>query len=74
MATLDILTETEASQTASGIDTALPSDELARMVTAVSARIDELVGPVVNRAVTEYHNGGGVIRPRQTAVASVTTL
>ena len=74
MATLDILTETEASQSASGIDTALPSDSLARMVTAVSARIDELVGPVVNRAVTEYHNGGGVIRPRQTPLASVTTL
>lgn len=74
MATLDILTENEASQAASGVDTALLSGELTRMVTAVSARIDELVGPVVQRAVTEYHDGGGVIRPRQTPTASITTL
>lgn len=74
MATLDILSEQEASHAASGVDGALLSVELGRMVTAVSARIDELVGPVVQRAVTEYHDGGGVIRPRQTPVASVTTL
>jgi hypothetical protein len=73
MATLDILTEIEASQAASGVDSAVLTD-LTRMVTAVSVRIDELVGPVVNRAVTEYHDGGGVIRPRQTPVSSVTTL
>jgi hypothetical protein len=74
MATLDILTEVEASEAASGVDTATLSTELPRMVTAVSARIDELVGPVVNRTITEYHDGGGVIRPRQTPVSSVTTL
>ncbi len=73
MATLDILTDVEASQAASGVDTAYLVD-LSRMVTAVSVRIDELVGPVVNRAVTEYHDGGGVIRPRQTPVSTVTTL
>lgn len=73
MATLDILTEFEASQAASGVDLAALA-ELPRMVTAVSARIDEIVGPVVNRTVTEYHDGGGVIRPRQTPVSSVTTL
>lgn len=74
MATLDILTDSEASLAASGIDTAVSPIELARMVTAVSARIDELVGPVVNRTVTEYHDGGGFIYPRQTPVSSVTTL
>lgn len=31
---------------------------LARLVTAVSERIDQMCGPVINRAVTERHNGG----------------
>ena len=73
MATLDILTATEGVNAALGVDTGHEAD-VARMVTAVSGRIDALVGPVVNRTVTEYHSGGGVIRPRQTPVASVTTL
>jgi len=74
MATLDILTTAEAIQAASGIDEANLSSQLERMVTAVSARLDELVGPVVNRTVTEYHHGGGSVRPRQTPLSAVTTL
>lgn len=72
MATLDILTANEASYAAAGVYDIF--DGLDRMVSAVSARIDELVGPVVQRSVTEYHDGGGVIFPRQTPVSSVTTL
>ena len=73
MATLDILTLGEAIRAALGVDTGHEGD-VARMVTAVSGRIDELVGPVVNRTVTEYHDGGSVIWPRQTPVSAVTTL
>ena len=73
MATLDILTLAEAVRAALGVDTG-HEDDVARMVTAVSGRIDELVGPVVNRTVTEYHDGGSVIWPRQTPVSAVTTL
>lgn len=44
-------------------------------ITAVSRRFDEVIGPVVNRAVTEYHDGGDcLIRPRQTPLSAVTTL
>ncbi|HWH31205.1 MAG TPA: hypothetical protein VNU01_00895, partial [Egibacteraceae bacterium] len=73
--TLDILTlaegKTACNITGTGHDT-----ELAQFITAVSRRIDELCGPVVNRTVTdELHNGGrGFIRPRKTPVDSVTTL
>ena len=74
MATLDILTTAEAIQAASGMDDANLSGQLEQMVSAVSARLDELVGPVVNRTVTEYHDGGGSIRPRQTPLSAVTTL
>jgi len=73
VATLDILTPAEGIKAALGVDTG-HEDDIARMVTAVSARIDELVGPVVTRTVTEYHDGGAEIWPRQTPVASVTTL
>ena len=74
MATLDILTVAEGIRAALGVDTG-HEDDVARMVTAVSGRIDKLVGPVVNRVVTEYHDGGcEAIWPRQTPVSSVTTL
>ena len=73
MAILDIINDVEAVKAALGVDVGHEVD-VARMVTAVSARIDELVGPVVNRSVTEYHDGGGDIWPRQTPVSSVTTL
>lgn len=74
MATLDILSFDEAAYAAFGVEVPSNVEGLPRMVTAVSARIDELVGPVVNRTVTEYHDGGGAVRPRQTPVSSVTTL
>ena len=74
MATLDILTVAEGIRAALGVDTG-HEDDVARMVTAVSGRIDELVGPVVNRTVTEYHHGGSYdIWPRQTPLSAVTTL
>ncbi len=45
-------------------------------VSAVSAAVDELVGPVVVRTVTgEQHPGGGeTVRLRRTPVSSVTTV
>lgn len=73
---LDILTDAEATLAALNVSTA--GDHLAsiqRMNSAVSGRLDELVGPVVNRTVTEYHDGGqATIWPRETPVSSVTTL
>lgn len=74
---LDILTEAEASRAALGTDSPGAShlEQIARMNTAISRRIDELVGPVVQREVTEYHDGDvEVLLPRQTPVASVTTV
>lgn len=71
--TLDILTLAEARL---AIDVSAGHDaELAQAITAVSRAVDDLCGPVVNRTVTEYHDGGwDHIRPRQTPVSSVTTL
>ena len=72
---LDILTEAEAQRAALSSDTTGHETQIARMVTAISTRIDEMCGPVVNRTVTEYHDGGlATIWPRQTPVSSVTTL
>lgn len=74
MATLDILTAAEAQTAAINAATG-HEDRVAQMNTAVSKRVDELVGPVVQRPVTEYHDGGcPAIRPRLSPVASVTTL
>lgn len=60
MATLDVLTLDEA-KTALGLGATQPPDEplLATWVTAVSQRLDTLVGPVVKRTVAgELHDGG----------------
>lgn len=55
--------------------TASHDGQLERFITAISRRMDEVIGPVVNRAVTEYHDGGGcALWPRQTPVSSITTL
>lgn len=45
-------------------------------VTAVSQRLDQACGPIVQRTVTdEFHSGGcGLIRLRRSPVASVTTV
>ncbi len=67
------LTETKASLR-------LPSNAsdglLAAWVSAVSVRVDELCGPVVNRTITdEFHDGGWPsIYPRFVPVSSVTSL
>ncbi len=49
---------------------------LAAWVSAVSVRVDELCGPVVNRTITdEFHDGGWPsIYPRFVPVSSVTSL
>lgn len=78
--TLDVLTLPEAytaiNDPTSASAATGPNDEmLERFITTISNRLDELVGPIVNRTVTEYHNGGcAVIWPRQTPVSSVTTV
>lgn len=74
---LDLLTEAEGQRAAMGSNTPTTAHAtvIARMVTAVSRRVDRLCGPVVHRTVTEYHDGGqSDIRPYRTPVASVTTL
>jgi len=49
--------------------------KLEQQVTAISRRMDELVGPVVNRSLTEYHDGGSTcLVPRRTPVDSIGTL
>ncbi|HEU5085667.1 MAG TPA: hypothetical protein VFU14_20165 [Acidimicrobiales bacterium] len=53
----DLLSPTEGSQ-AVGPNTAAADGRIARLVTAVSRRIDRLCGPVVEREVTEAHDGG----------------
>lgn len=74
---LDILTEAEAIRAALGTDSAAVNhtEQIARMNTAVSRRIDEVVGPVVQRTVTEYRDGGcGSIYPHRTPVVSVASV
>lgn len=75
--TLDILTLGEA-KAAINLDSSVATHdtEIARFVTAVSRRIDELCGPVVVRTITgEQHPGGGrSIVPRKRPVSSVTTI
>lgn len=76
MAVLDLITLGEAKATLNISSAELEHDEeIARFVSAVSERIDDLCGPVVARSVTELHDGGGyALRPRSTPVSAVTTL
>lgn len=76
MAALDLITLNEAKATLNISSGELEHDEeIARFVTAVSERIDDLCGPVVARSVTELHDGGRyALRPRSTPVSAVTTL
>lgn len=72
--TLDVLAIGEAEK-AINVPSGSHTTELEQAITAVSRRIDEVCGPVVIRAVTEYHDGGeSVIVPRETPVSDVTTL
>ena len=74
MATTDILSIDEARQAIMAPDQR--NDEwLALMVSAVSQRIDKITGPVVNRSVTEYHDGGTTeILPRSRPIYSIASL
>lgn len=75
--TLDVLTLEEAKR---AINLDLGDDdhdtELAAFVTAVSRRLDALVGPVVIRTITgERHPGGGsIIFPHYTPISSITSV
>lgn len=75
MAATDLLTAAEIKDVleVSGSD---HDTELAALITAVSGRIDDLCGPVVNRTITSELHSGGVhkIRPYFTPISSVTTL
>lgn len=71
---LDVISLTDA-KTAVNVTTDDHDVELQLFITAVSRRFDQLIGPVVQRSVTEYHDGGNCyIMPRQTPLSSVTTL
>lgn len=75
--TLDVLTLAEG-KVAVGIDSADTSQDtpLAAKITAVSRRLDQLVGPIVRRTVTgEVHEGGRCeIKVRRYPVYSFTTV
>lgn len=77
MATLDVISTAEA-KTALNIPTAdtTQDSELAVYATAVSLRLDALVGPIVNRTITgEVHDGGrSFIILRYSPVSSVTSV
>lgn len=76
MATLDLLSASEAAAVVSspGVD----STKLAAITTAVSLRLDELVGPIVRRTITaERHSGVSgrrVIDLRRWPVQSVSAV
>lgn len=77
MATLDVITLAEAHAAINLDDGDTDHDaELARFVTAVSLRMDALVGPVVNRTITaEVHDGGsGLVFLKYAPVSSITSL
>lgn len=77
MAATDVL-ELQWAKDALRVSVGDPRDHplLEAYVTAVSERLDQACGPVVQRTVTdELHSGGcGLIRLRKSPVASVTTL
>lgn len=58
MATLDVISLAEAKSALNLSGTTAHDTELPGWITAVSLRLDELIGPVVRRAVTEKHDGG----------------
>ncbi|MEV5538480.1 hypothetical protein AB0L13_16615 [Saccharopolyspora shandongensis] len=59
MAALDVISLDEAKQAVNVTGTTEHDTELALWITAVSQRLDELVGPVVVRTITgEAHDGG----------------
>lgn len=75
--TYDLLTLAEG-KAALNIESAVTTfdTELATYITALSQRIDDMVGPVVKRSISaEQHDSGhGVIWPRYSPVATVGTV
>lgn len=74
--TLDIVTLSEAKDGLNLNNTTRYDDELALWITAVSRRLDQLVGPVVQRTVsTEAHTGGDhEIYLAQHPISSITSV
>lgn len=74
MATTDLLTHQEALA-ALNMASDPVGDDVDAMLSGISGQIDDLCGPVVARAVTEYHDGGCLsILPRTTPILSVTSV
>jgi len=74
-ATLDVLTLAEAKAAVKLTESNASDTEIARWTTAVSLRLDELVGPVVRRTVTDELDGGDACVYLTTyPVASVTSV
>lgn len=79
MATLDVITLEEARIALDVTQTDEHDDELPAYITAVSQRLDALIGPIVQRTVTdEKHNGGDgedrLIFLRHYPIASVASV
>src|SRR5437868_6897514 len=75
-AALDLITLNEAKHELNlDLTSTDPDGELARYITAVSRRLDDLCGPIVERTVTdEPHNGGRVRIFLDAPISSVTTV
>ncbi len=74
---LDVITLAEAKQALNLVGTNTTQDvELGAYITAISLRLDALVGPIVKRAITnEARDGGGLtIRTRYYPVDSITSI
>lgn len=74
---IDVLTLIEAKAAVGLSQTNVDADDrLAQAITAISAQLDELCGPVRTRTVTsETHDGGGYsIQLRRVPVYSITTV
>lgn len=77
MAATDVLSLAEARQIVGLRQADSPKDDLLAMfVTGVSERLDSLVGPVVERTITnELHDGGAVtVLPKQYPVSTLTQV
>lgn len=76
MAALDVITLDAAKRAINlGEFNADHDPSLESLITAVSQRLDKVIGPVVQRSVTEEHPGGcESIWPLQTPVSEITTV
>lgn len=75
MAVNDILTLEEARQALDVTQTFEHDDEIPQYITAVSDRLDGLIGPIVQRTYTEKHDGGEMyIFLRHYPVREITSL